>query len=622
MTSLNNGAPASALPAYLKSEIEALEEQLLGFADAINQPKNLGDAAFYIELQGKAENKLAAKKAEYHAAIIANLPEPTPLIQDVSQATPYPVEQLPVVIREAVHAIAEKVKAPVALAGQCVIGAVVYLALTKADVEDAIGEAMPLNIAMLSLADSGDRKSTCHRLAFRPIAEQQMKLSDKRRLEIEDYNQGRKGLKGKELQDYESSHDMPDDLNTLYSDATFERITGDLIGGKSLVFWDTDEGGQMLSGHSLKNETRVATIGGLTKLLDHGTASRMRSRGNAEASGTAYHRRFGIHLMAQSVAVSEALNDPMLRGQGLLARFLLTAPKSLAGTRMLTAECYAKQRQRPDSDLRIKRYWERVSGLLMTDDYIDADTGNVMPPMLGLTREAEHLWLDLYNDTERDQGRFEKLGDVKQFAARTGDQARKLAAAFAVFEGLDHVDAKCMESAVAIVRHSISEWLRHAESSTIDVQAQRAVTVLEWLTSPSRAAQWAKFTKDQFGHKGFKPFRSAKKRDAVLSTLVQSGHLITTDDRTFIVNPRTTNLATGAESADCAENQQRQGFGSAERVRTSAEKQSEVSASGNKSALIRTSSAHANPRGVDVSAQSAQSAPTPAKKAIEVRLAL
>lgn len=554
MTSLNNGAPASALPAYLKSEVDRLELRLSTLQVDINTAKDAETAAILQDGYNSTAKELEAKKTQHRAVTLASLPEPIPLIQDVNQATPYPVDQLPPVIRDAVHAIAEKVKAPVALAGQCVIGAVVYLALTKADVEDAIGEAMPLNIAMLSLADSGDRKSTCHRLAFRPIAEQQQKLADQRRLALDNYNQGCKGLKGKELQDYENTHDIPSDVNTLYSDATFERIAGDLIGGKSLVFWDTDEGGQMLSGHSLKNDTRVATIGGLTKLLDHGTASRMRSRGNAEASGTAYHRRFGIHLMAQSIAVSEALNDPMLRGQGLLARFLLTAPKSLAGTRVLTPECYAKQRQRPDSDPRIKRYWDHVSELLLFEDYINADTGNVMPPVLCLTREAELLWLNLYNDTEQGQSKFESLGDVKQFAARTGDQARKIAAAFAVFEGLEHVDAECMRSAIAIVRHSISEWARHAEEVAVDRVTQQAADLMEWL----KKRDWNTFTAREIQNKGFGDLRkSATKRDVILRLLCDKHHLVTMDGRTYIVNPK---AITDATPATCATSQQQQGF--------------------------------------------------------------
>lgn len=561
MNSLNNGAIVPTLPAYLKSEIEQIEARLLSIQGFINNPKDVSDAKFYIELQTKTENELAAKKTEHRAALIADLPAPTPLIPDVERATPYPVEQLPPVIRDATNAIAEKVKAPVALAGQCVIGAVVYLALTRANVEGAIGKPMPINTAMLSLADSGDRKSTCHELAFQPIAEQQQKLADERRLALDDYNQGRKGLKGKELQDYEDTHDIPDDVRTLYSDVTFERIAGDLVSGKTLIFWDTDEGGQMLSGHSLKSETRVATIGGMTKLLDRGFIERMRSRGNAEASGTAYQRRFTIHLMAQSIAVNDALNDPLLRGQGLLARFLLTAPESLAGTRTLTFEDLAKQSEPADADPRIKRYWGRSSELLNSDEYIDAETGNAVPPTLKLTLDASRLWLELFNETEQGQNKFEKLGGVKQFAARTGDQARKLAAAFAVFEGLEEVDAQCMRSAVAIVRHSISEWARHSESTAVDRVAQQASDLMEWLIK----REWHTFTARDLQNKGFGDVRkSAAKRDVILGLLCDKHHLVTMDGKTYIVNPR---AVAGATSATCATSQQRQGFGVATQLR-------------------------------------------------------
>ena len=592
-------------PAELAIRIDQLEARQSELQQDINNATDPEMATLYLSAQNSTELEIKEARQQLKAAIINQAPQPLPLMPDIGKPHPYPVDALPAIIRDAVYAIAETAKAPTALAGQCVIGAAVYLALTRADAENATGGQMPISTAMLSLADSGDRKSTCHKLAFLPIAKQQQDLAREQARQLKEYNDGMEGLKGKELKEYQDSHSVPADTTTIYSDVTFERIAGDLIGGKSVVFWDTDEGGQMLGGSSLKADTRVATIGGMTKLLDDGGVARMRSRSNVEASGNVFNRRFTIHLMAQDIAVQEALRDPLLRGQGFLPRFLLTAPASLKGTRTLTPDEYAKQRQRANSDRRLKRYWARISELMETQEYIDPETSEVTPPVMALTQSAHDLWLELYNETEIESGRFGELGQISAFASRVGDQARKIATALAVFEKLDHVDADCMRSAVALVKHSVSEWLRHTASATADKDLQDAATVIDWLTAPERAHRWAEFDRDQFGRSGFKPFRPAAKRDAVLATLVQNHHLLTTDTRAFIINPRLNQPQGSAESAESAETQQTRGAVSAEQVRTSAA----TATAKPQSAPIRTLSAPDDPVITGQSAVSAQSAP-------------
>lgn len=592
---------------HWQREIEHIEARLFEANESVatfTKPEDAGLAAGAIDYANSVEAELKAARQQLKSAIINQAPKPLPLMPDIGKPHPYPVDALPAIIRDAVYAIAERVKAPEALAGQCVIGATVYLALTRADAENAIGGQMPVNTAMLSLADSGDRKSSCHDLAFLPIANQQKDLMREYARQLKEYDDGMVGLKGKELKDYQDSNSPPVDMTSIYSDATFERVAGDLIAGKPVVFWDTDEGGQMLGGASLTADTRVATIGGMTKLLDDGSASRMRARGNAEASGSAFNRRFAIHLMAQDVAVQEALRDPLLRGQGFLPRFLFTAPASLKGSRMLTREEYHKQRQRGNDDRRLKQYWARISELMGTQEHIDPETSEVTPPVMALTQGAHDLWLKLYNETEIESGRFGELGQISAFASRVGDQARKIATALAVFERLDHVDADCMRSAVALVKHSVSEWLRHTAGATVDKDLQDAATVMDWLTAPERAHRWAEFDRNQFGKSGFKPFRPAKKRDAVLATLVQNYHLLMTDDRTFIINPRINQPQGSAESAESAETQQVRSAASAEQVRTSAETAGDKT----QSAPIRRPSAPSNPANTGQSAVSAQSA--------------
>lgn len=319
--------------------------------------------------------------------------KPLPLLPDTAPPTPYPIEALPVLMREAVQAIAELEQVPLAIAGQCSIGAAAHLAQTRANAWHPGGNpaGAPCALFMLSLFGSGEGKSSARRLAFKTIDEAERVARNQHRQQCEEISIQARQLKGKARDEFMEANPLPDDPRTQYSDATFEPLAGDFIRGKPAASWDTDEGGQMLGGSSLKADTVAATLGGLTKAFDAGHFERTRSRGNAEGSGVAYNRRLSIHLLAQPVAVAEALSNPLLTGQGFLARFLFAAPDSLAGTRFITVESLTRNAY---SDARMQRYWARCKEIAASPEYIDPETNEVTPPVLALDAAAIRSWAD------------------------------------------------------------------------------------------------------------------------------------------------------------------------------------------------------------------------------------
>ena len=467
--------------------------------------------------------------------ILEPCPEPRPLLPDLEAAEPYPIEALPPLMRDATRAIAEHVQAPLALAAQCVIGAAVYLAQTRVNAPHIHNpDGMPSSIFLLTLADSGDRKSECRRLAFKKIDEAEAKARTDHRQACAEVTTMADGLKGKPLETFMAEHPLPPDPRTQYSDATFEPIAGAFIRGMPAATWDTDEGGQVLGGASLKADTRAATLGGLVKAFDTGSFERTRSQGNMEGSGFAYHRRLSLHLLAQAVTVADALADPLLRGQGFLPRFLFASPTSIAGTRLLTAEQLGRKAY---TDPRLQRYWARCDAIAATTQAIDHETGEVKPPVLQLTPEAEQDWLEFYNEVEGEQSPLGKFANLRPFAGRAGELVRRLAAVFACFEDKTELDDECMTRAAAIVRHSLSEWRRYTDSAASDPRLQQAAALMEWLRDPSRADDWQEFHRDKLGKSGPPTTRkSARERDRLLAVLAAHHHLLTTDGKHFSIN--------------------------------------------------------------------------------------
>src|SRR5690554_2645364 len=188
-------------------------------------------------------------------------PAPLPLIPETAAGTPYPLHSLPTLLRDTAETIAQHVQAPAALAGQCVIGAAVYLAQTRANAPHLHRpEGMPCSLFLLTLGQSGDRKSECRRLAFRVIDDAEREARSSHRQQCDDIDRAGAHLKGKARDEYLAEHPLPADPRTQYSDATFEPIAGDFIRGMAAACWDTDEGGQLFGGASMKADTRAATL--------------------------------------------------------------------------------------------------------------------------------------------------------------------------------------------------------------------------------------------------------------------------------------------------------------------------------------------------------------------------
>ena len=85
---------------------------------------------------------------------------PEPLTAKI-QAIPYPVDALPEVIRLAIDEVHAFVKAPYPLVAGCALSALSVAIQSHVDIERAKRLQGACSIFSLSIADSGERKSTC-----------------------------------------------------------------------------------------------------------------------------------------------------------------------------------------------------------------------------------------------------------------------------------------------------------------------------------------------------------------------------------------------------------------------------------------------------------------------------
>jgi hypothetical protein len=98
------------------------------------------------------------------------------LTRPAEPATPYPVAALGDLLTPAAQAINDKVQAPLAICGSSLLSASALATQGFADVVLPTGQRRPLSLYILSIAASGERKTSTDNEALAPIEEREREL--------------------------------------------------------------------------------------------------------------------------------------------------------------------------------------------------------------------------------------------------------------------------------------------------------------------------------------------------------------------------------------------------------------------------------------------------------------
>ncbi len=447
------------------------------------------------------------------------------LVNEQGDPNAYPLNALPTVARNAVTAIAYHAQAPIAMAGQCVLGALSYLAQPYVNAYDRYThKGKPCSLFILTEGGSGDRKSSCQRLADQRIYERQKTRMHNYHATLEDYKSGlAQSRTPKQKAEFIENTPPPQNPQTLFKDATLEPIISAFIRGDVHdVAWVSDEAGQIFGGHTLKGDNRESALGALTNLWDKGVAERTRSRSNLNESGTAYDVRLTINTLGQKVVLQGVLNDPVMREQGFLPRFLFSAPASLAGTRLHNS--IESWKAKPYQDKRLIHYWQRCTELLDLPPLQTTD-GALTRPVIPLSEQAETMLLELYNRTESQMSKNGRYAHFKPFASRTVEHAIRIATVLAFFEGIEAITPNLMQSGIQLAQYSLDEWERYNVKVEFDEKLIEADRLENWLLSYCRDNQAMSVPRATILQRvSPKHLRTAKNLNKVLKILTEQNH--------------------------------------------------------------------------------------------------
>jgi hypothetical protein len=432
-------------------------------------------------------------RAIIESAMDAKNEPPRPLMRELPPADPFPIDALGGLLEPAARAIHDRVQAPIAMCGQSVLAAATLAVQAHADVELPTGKTRPLTNFFASVAETGERKSAVDEEALWPIRKREAALRETYDTERLAYENGKlawekardtaikdKSVKGdrariKAALDRLGPPPVPPLEPILTSgEPTYEGLCKMLALSWPSVGIFSDEGGQFIGGHGMLDDAKLRTAAGLSHLWDGKPIKRVRA---TDGIMILPGRRVAMHLMAQPEVMTIMLGDHLLAGQGLLSRFLVTAPDAAGGTRMWREPL-------PDSNAVLKRYGARLLDILELPLLLAINKRNELAPgMLPLSAAARRIWVGFHDHIEKRLARGEELDPIRGLANKLPEHAARIAAVLALVRDIraGDVAAAEMEASIELAQHYAAEAMRLFGASRVGTDLREAQQLLVWL---------------------------------------------------------------------------------------------------------------------------------------------
>ena len=320
----------------------------------------------------------------------------------------------------------------------------------QADIRRADKLSGPSSLFLLTIADSGERKSTCDGFFTQAIREYEAQQAEAAKPAVNEYRaaiqaweakQG--GIKEKIRQlskDSKPTGEQENRLSDLENQRPHAPMVPRLMRGDetpehlALVMakeWPSGaiisaEAGIIFGAAGMGKDSVMRNLALLNILWDGGTLSIGRK---TSESFTLRGARLTVALQIQDATLRSFFDRSgiLARGTGFLARFLLSWPGSTQGLRLFT--------EAPPTWPALDKFNRRVADILAQPIPID-DAGTLTPVALTLSPAAKAAWVAYHDAVEGELRSGGELYDVRDVASKSADNAARLAALFHTFEAL------------------------------------------------------------------------------------------------------------------------------------------------------------------------------------------
>jgi hypothetical protein len=345
----------------------------------------------------------------------------------------------------------------------------------------------------MTVAVSGERKSTVDDLFMNPICEFEQEAAKYHVAEMADWEndvavwtakhqQALEKVKKatgsgvevakQELDSLDPRPQPPANPELTVTEPTFEGLWLALSQGRPSLGVFSDEGGQFLGGYAMNSDNRQKSVAAFNNLWSGKPIKRTR---RGDGISTLYGRRTAIHLLMQPTILRRFTEDGLADDTGFSARFLTCQPKSNIGERF-----HGDAKSDPAAKAAYEARMQAVLGVPLP---IDEHTGALKPRLLPLSVGAKELLITFADVLEKRQAAHGDLSNVTAAASKASEQAARIAAVLTLWSDLEasEVEAKVMADGIKLARFYLSEAARLASAGTLTREMADAEVLRVWL---------------------------------------------------------------------------------------------------------------------------------------------
>lgn len=440
---------------------------------------------------------------------------------------PFPIHVFPPIARNAVYEVAQTTQAPPALVAASVLGTMSMACQNSIDVCRLNNLHSPVSLFLLTLAESGERKSTVDKLLMMPLYQLEEKLyaeylQDHKRWknEMESFEAEKKAVKSQLKSEIRRNKDSsatnerlkkllrtcpeePLRRKLMFNDATPAAIKGSLCGAWRAIGIMSDEAGTIFNGYTLND------LPFINKMWDAATFTVERKSFPEQLIKDA---RLTISLMLQPEIFKGYMvrKGSAARGIGFFARCLICHPGSTQGYRTITSPVTSSEH--------LPVFHHRLMEVI-TDSLEMNDRGD--RKCLKFTAEAEQQVIQFYNKVESEMGMLGFLSEFKDYASKVVENMARVAALLHYFEvGDGDIPLATVAAAIEISSWYADEYVRlFSKSEELTLVTSEADELYYWIREYCAKNLLPYLRKNTILQYGPNRFRNRSRVNELLSTL-------------------------------------------------------------------------------------------------------
>ena len=393
--------------------------------------------------------------------------------QDPLKPEPFPFSSLPVNASLYAQELADKNMVADSIVGSSVLATCSLSVQGNIKIKTGHGGSHPVSLYMLSVAESGEGKTTIESRLKTAIDEKEREDYKTYRQEfdiashrLKQWEEEKKNISADEIEEFFKRNPkpkLPPDPKIIMSDVTIEGMLKQFNRGKDSLGLFTSEGVKVFGGYSLRDGKEMHTIGTLSSLWDGEPIERTRGADNEGMK--IFDKHLTVNILIQNQPFSKIWSNELFQAQGILARFLPCKPIPKAGSRIRGLDALTFDHA-DDFNNRVKYLLEKGSEEELRE--------------LKLSPDAHRLNIEYYNEVELESGIGGKYQDIRPFASKTAEQARRISGVITLFEGSSssEIEEGAMKKGIILARWYLNEALRISNDDILDAQEENQNKIL------------------------------------------------------------------------------------------------------------------------------------------------